>query len=228
MGSKVAILCSTDFFWGAEPIDLLNFLRKSGCDGLILSTEPPHYFPSNVNRTTLVELKALLKRFEGIVAIRAPTTDVNMFSRNPYVAKASLQSIMEGISLAAKLDPDFVIVRPSYRPVEMSPYNIHKLRSLIQKIPRSMYVAFELFNPPEDLSIFDERTALISVSGYRPAKHRVVGVAYEVESPEEMRLIPGVMSLKYMLLYPRRRELISSDSLRKIVMRAKELRERII
>ncbi len=227
MESKVAILCSTDFFWGTEPVDLINFLRKSGCDGIILSTEPPHYFPPNMNKATLLELRALLKRFEGIVTVRAPTTDVNMFSKNPYVAKASLQSILEGINLAAKLDPDFVIVRPSYRPVEMSPYNTHKLKSLIQRIPRSMYVAFELFNSPEDLSIFDERTALISVAGYRPARRRVVGVAYEVEGPEEMRLIPGITSLKYMLLYPKRR-LMDPDFLKKIVVRARELRERII
>ncbi len=228
MRSKVTILCSTDFFWGAEPVDLINFLRRSGCEGVILSTEPPHYFPTNMTRTTLLELRALLSRFEGVVAIRTPTTDVNMFSRNPYVAKASLQSIMEGISLASKLNPDFVIIRPSYRPVEMSSYNLHKLKSLMQKIPRNMYAAFELLNPPEDTSVFDERTALISVAGYRHAKQRVVGIAYEVEGPEDMRLIPGMVNVRYILLYPRKRGLMDSNTLKKVVMRARELRERII
>lgn len=238
MGDYLRLLCSTDFLWGAEPPEVVRLLMRLGCEGLVLSTEPPHYLPSMMHRSSLSALKAALRDLDTIVAVRSPDTDVNIFSHNPHISEASIRSIGEAARLAYTLDADFLVIRPSYKPFKGNPaVAVRKLQIVISRIARDQYAAFELIgsNSVEIADqLMDKRLGAIYVHGMSPSgllKHRkLVGISmYIAEGSPPKKVIPGLREdTPYLLLFPVERHLYSVEELRRLILRTKNWRNSLI
>ncbi len=239
MANTIKVLCSTEFLWGVELSEAVKLLNKLGCEGLVISTEPPYYLPSTIHRSSLSSLKSTLEVLSTIVAVRSPEADVNLFSYNPYISEASAKSIEEASKLARIIDADFVIIRPSYRPFNSNPIiAAKKLQMISSRVGRGQYMAFELLGDNSsdiaDNLMDDPRMGVIylhEMSSPKLLSHRkLVGLSIYVEEEKPPRkVIPGLRSeMPYILVYPRRRHLYNTDELRRIIIKAKNWRDSLI
>ncbi len=232
-GRGLRLLCSTDFFWGSDICDSVSYLVRSGCEGVLISTEPPHYFPSILHRERVRALRDLIKDLGVTAAVRSPETDVNIFSSNPYISEASQRSIEDSISLSLYLNADFSVIRPSNTPISVN-YGIllSKLQKILAGIGKDAYIALELIGGSyEDIPrIRERRLGLIYVDGRSPLgllrSDRLVGISIYFQESQPLRVIPGVRaSTPYLLLYPSRRRMYKAEDFRRIVIKVKNWRE---
>ncbi len=232
------VLCSTEFLWGAELSETVMLLSKLGCEGFIISTEPPHYLPSMMHKSSMLSLKSVLSSIDAVVVVRSPETDINLFSSNPYISEASIRSIEEAGKLAKILNADFMIIRPSSKPFNGNPMiAVRKLQVLASKIGRDHYMAFELLgegsvNIADNL--LDPRLGIIYVYGMSPhdlINHRkLVGISmYITEGKPPRKVIPGLKGeTPYLIIYPSRRHLYDTKELKRIIIGAKSWRDSLI
>ncbi|RDD52778.1 MAG: hypothetical protein BA066_07865, partial [Candidatus Korarchaeota archaeon NZ13-K] len=194
------LLCSTEFFWGSDVNDSVAYLVRCGCEGVLISTEPPYYFPSMLSRESVRSLRELIRELEVVVAVRSPETDVNLFSSNPYISEASQRCVEDSIRLSLYLNADFSVIRLSSPP---SPVNYGLFASKLQKITsgigRDSYVALELIGGDyEEITsrIKDRRLGIIYVDGMSPEgllrSERLVGVSIYPHQSQPLRVIPGM------------------------------------
>ncbi len=232
------LLCSTEFLWGAELSEAVRLLNRLGCEGLIISTEPPNYLPSMMHKSSLSSLKSALEILDTIVAVRSPEADVNLFSYNPYISEASVRSIEEASKIARIINADFIITRPSSRPFNGNPViAAKKLQAISSRVGRDQYMAFELFGDSSlgiADNLMDSRLGVIYLHEMTPHKllsHRkLVGISMYVEEGKPPRkVIPGLRSeMPYIFIYPSRRHLYSTDELKRIIIKVKNWRDSII
>jgi len=232
------LLCSTDFMWGAELPEIVRLLVKAGCEGVVVSTEPPHYLPSMLHRTVISYLRTVVRELDAIVAVRSPVSDVNVFSTNPHIAEASMKSIEEAVRLAYSINADFVIIRPSRDPYEGNPLvAARKLQALVTRMGRDQYAAFELIgSSSKEIAdrLTDPRFGVVYIHGYTPssmlAHRKLIGIAIPTSDRRPLhRVIPGLREdTPYLLLYPDERRMFETSSIRRIVLRAKNWRNSLI
>lgn len=228
------LLCSTDFFWGSDITDAASYLVKSGCEGVVISTEPPHYFPSLLHRDKVRALRDFLRSSGVTVVVKSPETDVNIFSSNPYISEASQRSIEDSINLSLYLNADFTVVRPSCSPVRLN-YGIlmSKLQKLMSGVGRESYIALELAGEGSgDIArmLRDRRIGLIYVDGMSPEdllrSERLVGLAIYFRASQPLKIIPGMKTnLPYLLIYPAERRMHRAEDFRRIVFKVKSWRD---
>ncbi|MDK2373035.1 MAG: TIM barrel protein [Candidatus Korarchaeota archaeon] len=238
MTKGLRLLCSTDFMWGAELPEVVKLLVKSGCEGIVVSTEPPRYLPSLLHRSVISHLRTVLRELDTIVAVRSPVSDVNVFSTNPHIAEASIKSIEEAMRLAYSINADFLVIRPSQRPYEGNPLvAARKLQALVTRLDRDHYAAFELIgsNSKEIADrLADPRLGVVYIHEHTPASmlaHRkLVGVAVHTSDTRPLhRVIPGLREdTPYLLLYPDERRMFETAMIKRIVLRAKNWRNSLI
>ncbi len=232
------VLCSTEFLWGAELSETVRLLSKLGCEGFIISTEPPHYLPSMMHRSSILSLKSVLASIDTVVVVRSPETDVNLFSSNPYISEASIKSIEEAGKLAKILNADFTVIRPSSKPFSGNPViAARKLQVLASRIGRDHYMAFELLGEGSANiadNLLDPRLGIIYVHGKSPhdlLNHRkLVGISmYVMEGKPPRKVIPGLKGeTPYLIIYPSRRHLYDTKELRRIIIGTKSWRDSLI
>jgi len=230
------LLCSTEFFWGSDIGDASAHLIKIGCEGLIISTDPPHYFPSTLHRESVRALRDLINSLDVVVAVRSPETDVNIFSSNPYISEASIRSIEDSINLSLSLNADFSIIRPSNTAIPRN-YGLvmSKLQRIFSGVGRNAYIALELIGEGAlEISsmIRERRIGFVYVDGRSPEdllrSDRVVCLSIYFKS-EPLRVIPGMRtSIPYLALYPRERGMHRADDVRRIVLKVKSWRESLL
>ncbi|MCS7102716.1 MAG: hypothetical protein NZ992_02400 [Candidatus Korarchaeum sp.] len=228
------LLCSTEFFWGSDIGDAITYMVRSGCEGVLISTEPPHYFPSMLHRENIRTIRDLIRNLDITVAVRSPETDVNLFSSNPYISEASQRSIEDSINLSLYLNADFSVIRPSNNPVPAN-YSVFlsKLQRILAGIGRDAYIALELIgdNSEEIVSrIRERRLGVIYVDGRSSEgllrSDRLVGISVYFHGSQPLRVIPGMRaSTPYLLLYPSQRRMHRAEDFRRIVARVKNWRE---
>ncbi len=232
------LLCSTDFMWGAELPEIIKLLIRAGCEGVVISTEPPHYLPSLLHRSVISSLRAVVKELDSVIAVRSPVTDVNVFSANPHIAEASMKSVEEAVRLAYSVNADFVVIRPSHEPYEGSPLvAARKLQALITRMDRDQYAAFELIgNGSKEIAdrLSDPRLGVVYVHGRTPTSvldHRkLVGVAVHVSDRRPLhRVIPGLREdTPYLFLYPDERRMFETTAIRRMILTAKNWRNNLV
>ncbi len=232
------VLCSTEFLWGAELSEAVKLLNKIGCEGLVVSTEPPYYLPSMMHRSSLSSLKSTLESLNTVIAVRSPESDVNLFSYNPYISEASTKSIEDAAKLARIIDADFIIVRPSSRPFNGNPMiAAKKLQAISSRIGRNQYIAFELIgdnSPSIADNLTDPKLGIIylhEISSPKLVSHRkLVGISIHVEEGRPPRkVIPGLRSeVPYILIYPSKRHMYNTDDLRRLVIKTKNWRDSLV
>ncbi len=238
MTNGLKLLCSTDFMWGAELPEVIKLLVRAGCEGVVISTEPPHYLPSLLHRSVISSLRAVVKELDRIIAVRSPTSDVNVFSANPHIAEASMRSIEEAVRLTYSINADFVVIRPSHGPYEGSPLvAARKLQTLITRMGRDQYAAFELIgNNSKEIAdrLTDPRLGVVYVYGRTPtsllAHRKLVGVAVHVSDRRPLhRVIPGLREdTPYLFMYPDERRMFETTTIRRVILAAKNWRNNLI
>lgn len=228
------LLCSTEFFWGSDIGDAITYIVRSGCEGVLISTEPPHYFPSMLHRESVRALRDLIRGLDVIVAVRSPETDVNLFSNNPYISEASQRSIEDSISLSLYINANFSVIRPLNVPISIN-YGVilSKIQKILSGIGRDAYIALELLvNNSEEIAsrIRERRLGVIYVDGRSPEgllkSDRLVGISMYFQGSQPLRVIPGMRaSVPYLLLYPSQRKMHRTEDFRRIVAKVKNWRE---
>lgn len=231
------LLCSTDFLWGAELPDIVRLLARSGCEGVVISTDPPYYLPSLLHRSVTPYLRSISRESDIVIAVRSPSIDVNLFSANPYIAEATIKSIEEGIKLAHSIAADFVIIRPSSSPQDENPsLASRKLQVIVSRLFRDQYAAFELIgsNSKEIADgLMNPKLGVVYIHGSSPrellAHRKLVGVAVHISEDEPLRVIPGLRGdTPYLLLYPDERKMFKGDELGRMILKAKNWRDNLI
>lgn len=233
----LVLLCSTDFMWGVELPEIARLLARSGCEGIVISTDPPYYLPSKLHRSVISQLRSVVEELDIITAVRSPSIDVNLYSENPYIVEATIKSIEEGIKLAHFITADFVIISPSSRPLDGNPsLASRKLQMVSSRLSRDQYAAFELTgSSSKEIAdrLMSPRLGVIYIHGSSPrellAHRKLVGVAVHVSEDRSLRIIPGLrVDTPYLLIYPDRRRMFNGDVLRRIIIKAKNWRDSLI
>ncbi|MEM3928943.1 MAG: hypothetical protein QXX48_01500 [Candidatus Korarchaeum sp.] len=234
IGKGLRLLCSTEFFWGSDIGDAITYIVRSGCEGVLISTEPPHYFPSMLHRESVRTLRDLIRSLDVVVAVRSPETDVNLFSSNPYISEASQRSIEDSIGLSLYINADFSVIRPSNAPISIN-YGmfLSKMQKILSGVGRDAYIALELIgNNSEEIvpRIKDRRLGVIYVDGRSPEgllkSDRLVGISMYFQGSQPLRVIPGMRaSTPYLMLYPSQRRMHKAEDFKRIIAKVKNWRE---
>ena len=237
MTDGLRLLCSTDFMWGAEIPEVIRLLIRAGCEGVMISTEPPHYLPSLVHRSSVSALRSVVRDLDVVVAVRAPIEDINVYSPNPHIANASVRSVEEAVRLGYSIGADFIIIRPSYRPYDGNPVvAARKLQALMSKMGRDQYAAFELIGGrSREIAdrLSDPRLGIVYFHRESPpdllSHRKLVGVSLRLSEATPLRIIPGLKGdTPSLLIHPERKRMHDTSAIRRMIVRTKSWRDGLI
>lgn len=84
--------------------------KKFPIDYLEFKTDPPNFFPPDLKNKDIQEIKEKLKSRKLKSSVHSPIYDINIGSLNQKIRDASVESILESLEFARKIDAEVLVI----------------------------------------------------------------------------------------------------------------------